>query len=295
MKVLVNICIVLFFLFAQNQCVAQNGKIEIRVVKNYFSCDSLFMFADIEIKSNDDLTTFNVADLNIRMSYNRDAFYEGTMSNPSVVIEQELTLSGFVTGPGHSSFYDPHSLTGSLDTVISYNVAHAGGDGYPVDDSTWVPLGRIKLQVKNSNACSDIWVHDNTPINFPPTTTTEKFNGMFYVVDTGSYSGQQSCFPALCSQTAIDDLTTFDDRSLTVYPTLTSDQVTVAFEDGWNRDDNISVKLFSVLGKLITVDDISLSGNGHTYQTSLADLPQGAYFLSISNDGATYTERIIKQ
>jgi len=379
-------------MFAQNQSFAQNGKMDVRIVKNYYSCDSLFMFADIEIKANDDTTIFNVADLNVRISFNRDAFHEGTMTNPSVTIEQELTLSGLVSGPGYTAFYNPHTVTGSLDTVISYNIELAGGDGYPVEETTWVPVGRFKLMVKDPNACSDIWVHDIDPINFPPTFASELFNSILYQVDEGDYTNQQSCFPALCNQppVAIDDYITtsegmpitynlltndsdpdnnlspasltlvstpptsemtvatgpgageititptaiwygtgtpfsyqvcddagactsafvyvtvlddtqtsvtnlLKDRSLTVYPTLTSDQVTVSFEDGWNRDDNITVKLYSMLGRVISTENIYVSGNGHTYQTSLEALPPGAYFLSLSNGAATYTERIIKQ
>jgi len=392
MRQLMNICLFIFLLLSSSLIYAQNGKVDVRVIKNFYSCDSLFMYADLEIKANDSTTTFNVADLNIRFSFNRAAFYEGTISNPTVSIVQELTLSGFLMGTGYTAFYNAHTLTGSLDTVVSYNVELAGGDGYPVLDTGWVSVGRVGFQVKDPDACSHIWIHDNDPVNFPPTFVSENFNTMLYQVNEGAYGSQQSCFPALCNQppVAVDDYITtqegvpitynllnndtdpdnninlgtlalistppttevtvaigpgageititptglwygsvtpfsyqicddqgachsafvyvtvlddpqtavtnlLKDRSLNIYPTVTSDQVTVEFEEGWDRADEINVKLYSLIGQLITEETISLSGNGHTYQTSLETLPQGAYLISLSNEFGTYTERIVKQ
>ncbi len=392
MRQLINLCIFTSFIFGQSILFAQNGKVDVRVIKSGFSCDSLFMLADVEIKANDNMTTFSLADLNVRLSFNRDAFYEGTMSNPSVFIEQELTVSGLVSGPGFTAFYNPHSLTGSLDTVISYNVELAGGDGHPISDTSWIAVGRIKLGVRDINACSDIWVHTNDPIDFPPTFVSEKFNNLLYQVNEGTFNDQQACFQSFCNQApiAIDDLittqegtpiaynilandsdpdnnldpasltitstppaneitvvtgpgqgeitvtptgiwygvatpfsyqicddagachsanvtvTVLDDpytgvsnllatKNLSIYPNITTDQVTVEFKDGWNYNDNITIKLYSLLGHLISEEHIDVSGNGHTYQTKLGNLPQGAYLLSLSNESGTYTERIIKQ
>lgn len=379
-------------LFCHSTISAQNGKVDGRVVNNYYSCDSLYMFADIEIKANDNTTLFNVADLNIRMSFNRAAFYEGTLSNPSVTIQQELTLSGFISGSGYTAFYNPHTLTGSLDTVISYNVELSGGDGYPVTESAWTPVGRIALQVKDANACTNIWIHNNDPVNFPPTFVSEKFNNLLYQVAEGSYTNQQVCLPTLCNQppvavddnittpegvpivynllandsdpdnninpgtltlistpptteltvttgpgqgeititptglwfgnatpfsyqicdddgachsafvyvTVVDDPQTsvtnlLDDKDISIYPTLATDLVTVEFADGWNRNEEITVSLYSLLGRLISEETINLSGNGHAYEAQLGDLPTGAYLISLSNEAGTYTERIIKQ
>lgn len=392
MRQSISFCLFIVFLLSHSIITAQNGKVDARVVNNYYSCDSLYMYADIEIKANDDSTNFSVADLNVRLSFNRAAFFEGSLTNPSVTIQQELTLSGFVSGTGYTAFYNPHTLTGSLDTVISYNVELAGGDGYPVSDMSWTPVGRIALQVKDATACTSIWIHNNDPINFPPTFVSEKFNNLLYQVAEGSYTNQQVCLPTLCNQApmAIDDyittqegtpivfnllandsdpdnninpgtlalistpptnevtvvmgpgagevtisptglwygnvtpfsyqicddggachsalvyVTVLDDpqtavkdliaeKDISIYPTLATDLVTVEFEDGWNRGEEITIRLYSLLGHLISEETINLSGNGHAFETNVGSLPQGAYLLSLSNDAGTYTERIVKQ
>jgi len=70
-----------------------------------------------------------MSEQNYRFSFTRDE-----LSNPR--ISKELTISGFVPGgPGTNgtngfTLYSPHNLVGSLDTVVSYNVELAGGDGY---------------------------------------------------------------------------------------------------------------------------------------------------------------------
>jgi len=350
------------------------------------------MHADVEIKANDALTTFNLADLNIRMSFNRAAFYEGTLSNPTVTIDQELTLSGFLTGTNYTAFYNPHTLTGSLDTIISYNIELSGGDGYPILDTGWVSVGRLQLEVKDINACSNIWIHDNDPMNFPPTFASEKFNNLLYPCNEGTFTGDQSCFPAICNQppvatddyittqegvpvthnlltndtdpdnnlnfgtlslisspptsevvvatgpgpgeitvtptgfwngnvtpfsyqvcddlgschsaivyvTVLDDPNTavsdlLENKSLSIYPNITSDEVTVEFKEGWSDTKSINIKLYSLLGQMISEEEVNLSGNSHVYKTNLGTLPQGAYILSLSNETGTYSERIIKQ
>lgn len=293
MKQLLYICLFILFLFSQLQLSAQ-GKVDARIVKNYFSCDSLFMYLDLEIKANSSTSTFNVADLSFRFSFKRAAFHESTPSNPTVTLVQELTLSGFISGNGYITGYDPHTLLGSNDTVVSYNIILAGGDGYPVLDTGWVSIGRVGLQVKDLNACSNIKIHTEDSINYPPLFVSEKISNGLFEVDHGILTNPQYCFPSFCSQTPVANL--LEESSLHIYPTITSDQVTIAFKEGWHRTDQVNIKLYSLIGRLIVEETIGLSGSGDIYQMSLQNVPAGAYFLSLSNEsGASYAERIVKQ
>lgn len=397
MRQSMNTCLFMLFFLLPVIFYAQDGEVDVRIVNHHFSCDSLFMFADLEIKANSSSSHFNVADLNIRFSFNRAAFYEGTTSNPAVSIYQELTLSGVVSGAGHTTIYDPHTLTGSNDTTVSYNVVYGLGDGYPVTDTAWVSVSRICMRVKDLNACPDIWFHTNDPSHSPPTFVSEKHGNAISSVDHGVFTPMTSCFSSLCNvpPVAIDDyittqegisvahnvlsndsdpnnnldattltlistpptteitvitgpvageitvtptgfwngnatpfsyeicddlgachnadvyVTVLDDpqtavtnlgseRHLTIYPTMTSDQLTIEFVEGWNIDE-ISMKVYSISGRLMTEERIMLSGDGNAYQTSLKWLPQGAYFIHLSGWSAledrleTYTERIVRQ
>lgn len=392
MRQLMNACLLIFLMLIPVVFYAQDGIVDIRITKHYMSCDSLYMLADLEIKANSPASHFSVADLNIRFSFNRAAFYEGTPTNPAVIIVQELTLSGVASGPGHTTIYDPHTLTGSHDTVVSYNVLYGLGDGYPVTDTAWVAVSRIQMQVRDLNTCQDIWFHTNDPGHVPPTFVSEKHGPAISSVDHGVFTPTTSCFSSFCNvpPIAIDDYITtpegipvvynvlnndndpnnnldpttltlistpppneitvttgpgtgeltitptglwsgnatpfsyeicddqglchsadvyvtvvddpqtsvnslLKDKQLKIYPTITSDQVTIEFEEGWHNTDDINLKVYVLSGHLIIEERIGLSGNGHTCHISLESWPIGTYFIQLSSGNRTSTTKIVKQ
>ncbi len=210
---------------------SQTGKYDVRLVENELDCDNKTMTFDIEVKANNAASTFNLADQNYRISFNRNAFRAYNVNVPesdrSVQIDSELTVSGFVTEGATGSFYDPHTLTGSTDTVLSYNVVLAGGDGYPVSDLNWVSVGRIAMEILDINACGDIWIHDNTPANFPNTFVGEKLSGVLFEAITGDLTDYSKCFPVVCvvNQAPVannDYINTLEGNAIT-YPILFND------------------------------------------------------------------------
>lgn len=194
----------LFVLSIQSQVFAQQGKYDIRLVEHSIDCDSSIFLLDIEIRAFDDTSHFNLADQNFRLSFNRSAFraYDGNLppAQRSVQIDSELTLSGLTQAGSTTSFYSPHTLTGSLDTVLSYNVTLSGGDGYPLTDTAWVSVGRISLQIVDITACANLWVHTMDPTEFPPTFVSEKFNNMLFETQQGNFYPYSQCFSLPCPQ-----------------------------------------------------------------------------------------------
>jgi len=101
------------------------------------SCQYLFHLIFLEERYEEKNTIIRIGfyslypcEQNYRFSFNRAA-----LANPRIV--EELTISGFIGGADLPqmrtlgfTLFSPHNLTGSLDTVMSYNVELAGGDGY---------------------------------------------------------------------------------------------------------------------------------------------------------------------
>lgn len=193
-----NYLLSLTFLLIAFAASAQSGQYDVRFNMNDVDCDINKIFVDIEVRANSSATTFNISDQNYRFSYNRNAVLVG-----SIAIEQ-MFLEGFLA----NSFYDPHTLTGSLDTVVSYNVVLAGGDGVLVT-TDWLTVGRISFEILDGNECLELIWHDKDPVNFPPTFIGEKFNTELYSVPEGLYLNTSICPDVICAAALPVELNTF--------------------------------------------------------------------------------------
>ncbi len=158
---------------------AQSGQYDIRIAEFSNGCSIGKFSVDIEVKASSSSTLFNMADQNYRFTFNPDV-----IANP--VITQELSLSGFVQQGGTASFYDPHTLTGSIDSFVSYNVSMAGGDGYPLSDAVWTPIGRVEFDIIGSGSP---FITLRPATSFPGTFISEKFNGVLSLATEGTLSG----------------------------------------------------------------------------------------------------------
>ncbi len=189
MKFFTNAFTSLFFIcFFAFSAAAQNGMHDVRFNMNSVDCAGSKIFVDIEVRANSEATTFNISDQNYRFSYNRAAVAIG-----SVQIEQ-MFLTGFIA-PG--SFYDPHTLTGSLDSVVSYNVVLAGGTGVEVT-TDWLTVGRISFEIIDENECLDLIWHDQAPENFPPTFIGEKVGNDLFQASEALYLNESVCPGPVC-------------------------------------------------------------------------------------------------
>jgi len=175
---------------------AQDGISEVRfTITQAPICENPFgVLIDIEVKSASD-PGFFMSEQNYRFSFNSEA-----LANPSIA---EEILTGFVAGgPGPLGFtlYSPHNLTGSLDTVVSYNIELQGGDGLFVTRETWIPVGRVALDVTDETECFDIVFHSQDI--FPPTFVGEVFveNDVPIRIITAesNYGNLSRCFNELC-------------------------------------------------------------------------------------------------
>jgi len=176
---------------------AQIGVSDVRLMPGPTNCIDTASFI-IEVKAGQAGSEFFMSEQNYRFSFTRNE-----LSNPRIA--DELTISGFVPGgPGTNGFtlYSPHNLVGSLDTVVSYNVELAGGDGYFATVDEWGKGGVIEFDVLTPESCFDLTWHPQSV--FPPTFVGEVFpdpaTGMLIRANTAEnlYGNIATCLPALC-------------------------------------------------------------------------------------------------
>lgn len=181
------------------------GQYDVRFNLNSVDCEGEQLMMDIDVRASNQDATFTIAEQNYRFSFNRAAI----MPN-SGRINEEGQLSSFITdGGGLVALYSPHNLGGSLDTIISYNVELAGGDGV-LAGSEWINVGTLAFDVADVSACLDLTWHDRTL--FPPTFVSTFEGGTRVEVLEGAYMNELtfSCFSELCAGPLPVELTSFD-------------------------------------------------------------------------------------
>jgi len=161
---------------------AQNGQYDVRIRLDSIDCAQDMLCAVLELRAETAATTFNVSDINFRISFSR------ALDNP--YIQSELTISGNVatTNPVSNTLYAAHTLTGSNDTLISYNVAYNGGDGYPLNDVDYVDVGRLCFDIIDYSVPIHFEWRTKAPVDFPHTFVGEVFNADLFIADEGSYN-----------------------------------------------------------------------------------------------------------
>ena len=245
-----------FLAFALN-VQAQGGQSDVRFVQGDVTCPEGPIDFIIEVKATSPDKEFFMSEQNYRFSFNRAA-----LENPRIT--EELTISSFIGGDDLPlprtnlgfTLFSPHNLTGSLDTVVSYNVELAGGDGYYLrsGEDDWVQVGRIEFDVLSADACFDLEWHPQSL--FPPTFVGEVYtdeNGLDARSNTDeSFYGQYAnCMPSLCLGV---ELVNFrgeerDCRNQLTWETATeSNSAYFILERSFNADEFIEIGRVSAAG-----------------------------------------------
>ncbi|MEM7103157.1 MAG: T9SS type A sorting domain-containing protein [Bacteroidota bacterium] len=200
--------LILLLFFSSLAVHGQDGLYNLRFEMSSFDCDNNTLSLAVEISASVD--TFLVTNQNYRFSFNRSAVapIPSTInnSNPTgaggpVSIESENELSGFVFKDGYSSFFLAHTLVGSQDTVGSYNVAMAAGDGYPVYPGEWIRVGTLNFQVIDPDEDLNLWFHTQDPALFPNTFIGGGIPGnpIGYEVDEDTYTNFLNNMDNICN------------------------------------------------------------------------------------------------
>ncbi len=172
---------VLLFLFSMNGF-SQSGSFDVRFHVSNIDAGAMKLYVDIEIRADAPGTEFNLSDQNYRFSFNRDA-----LANPQLAGELEISDIVQQTSPATTSIYSTHTLIGSLDTIVSYNLELAGGDGYYLNANDYASVGTVSFDILDINVPLCLEFHDYSLADFPNTFISEKFNGVLISTAEGSY------------------------------------------------------------------------------------------------------------
>ncbi len=278
------ITINLLLLFLTSLTMYGQGRYDVRFVQME-STQSGIALVDIEIKAHDSTTEFYLADQNYRFScYRTDILFNpgntsSTFDVPSTSIVEELEVSGLVEGP---SIYGTHTLTGSLDTIISYNVELNGGSGLYVTTHTWIKVGRLAFELTSPDVELRLVWHQQT--DFPATFVSERINGQLIPVQEGDYydlnSTSSFTVDAYDINREIVDIEVFPNP---VYANMPFNVKIDTEEPG--GQGRIAVK--NGLGQTIYTESVNLTTSNELIEVRMNGVPPGVYWLSLETDDWT--------
>ncbi len=202
MKIFTNSLLAAALLFFGVSSFAQDGIYDTRFVMKDTNCTDGYYTVVIETKAMDAASTFNLSDQNYRFSFNKQAVRVYDILEPedarSVQIDQQI-LAGIQTDhTGGISLFNDHTLTGTIDSVVSYNVVLAGGTGFRLKFDEWTPIGCLKFEILDGTICPEFKWHDHNPANFPPTFIGEIVGGVLMEADENSYGNFDICLGPPC-------------------------------------------------------------------------------------------------
>lgn len=280
MQIFTNALITTFFTFLTIFAVAQDGQYDVRFDMHSVDCNTNKIYVNIDVRANSAAGEFNIADQNYRFSYNRDAVVVGSLAIDS------MSLTGFIG----SSLYDPHTLNGSIDTVVSYNVVLAGGTGEPITTS-WRTIGRISFDILDINQCLELIWHDHSPAMFPPTFIGEKFANNLYEVDEMMYLNNSFCPEPECSALPIE-LSSFDATEEDCAIVIDWSTASELNNDYFLLEKSTDGETFTTIA---TINGVGTTNTAQSYSYTDAKASAINYYrlTQVDTDGTTTTSKTI--
>jgi len=270
---------------------AQNGKFVAGAFLHKVDCESGKAFIDLKIKAYDNDTHFHLAEQNYRLSFNRSAFAPG-----SAQIERELDISGVIEMPDDTTIYSNHTLLGSSDTLISYNIELLYGEGYLLTPDEWTSVGRISLDVVDTNECFTIQLHDSG--TFPPTYIGEFWGGTFHIVNEGVHMELEDCLSDYCESEEEDEVAVSVEQTadlqlnIEVLPTVVRDELTIRY-DLPTQLDLTQIVIVDMHGRTWQQHQKTLTEQD-AFKFNVSHLPQGIYLINTLIDGQWISRKFVK-
>ncbi|MEO1436137.1 MAG: hypothetical protein AAFV80_11425 [Bacteroidota bacterium] len=264
-----------------DQCFdAECGAFEVRINPVDIDCENSRLFVDLEIRASGPNAGFNLGNQNYRFTFD-----ESVLANP--MIEQELVISGQVQEGGTNNFYNPHTTTGSVSNIVSYNVTLAFGEGYPVG-TDWVGIGRLVFDILDVNSCANFDWNTDDPADFPNTIIVGlDGNNLFYEVQPEAYINNTVCFDE-CQTTSIETLSEEDIR---VFPSITAGPVTIVL-DGKALNQSWELQILNPLGQIVSVQQVEGSQTQH--QLDFSAYASGSYQILLRSTNHFKVATVIK-
>lgn len=223
-------------------------------------------------------------------------------SGPDAVIVGDTLYSVFMSNPSgtYKTFWSKSSLSaGSVNTVSSLTgpITGLSQQNYPRVATDGTAMAIVWKQNVSGTAQLPIFFTDDIANGFPAAYDTVDLdnitnadvaiaNGKLFVVWQDDGSGTVKFRSGTFSQGGTG-LTENPANAFSVYPNPAESTLFLQSGIGLN---NATVKVFNLLGEEV------LSRNpGNNTTIDISGLDNGIFFLQLSNDGRTYTQKFIKQ
>jgi len=280
---------VLFVLFSL-QLSAQTGKYDLKFALSYVDCDSSKLYINIQIKAHESQCAFHLSDQNYRIQFNNTLVYN------SVFIAQEMEVSGHIESLTGYSFYKPHTLDGSLDSIVSYNIEFIGGEGLLLEANEWTNVGKLGFDIADIDGTISFIYMDESM--YPSTFIGEFYNQTRMTATTGDFEGLEINLQDYCGleepesgseeDTTVGVINSEIENSINLFPTLASDFIHLRCGDNICGD----LRIIDINGRII--QHWQEAQNKTSYSFDVSTLPNSIYFLQININGYYLTRRFIK-
>lgn len=174
---------------------AQDGAADVRFLIHSLDCETSELCFDIQLRADEPGTEFYLSEQNYRFSFNR-----ASIAQP--YIAEELDVSGLITSEQGLGFslYAPHNISGSLDTVFTYNVELSGGDGIYLGAEEYISVGRLCAEVLDFN--EPFFLQWHSELTFPSTFIGEIYDATIRdYTEVVSYLNYHQDLSGVCSNT----------------------------------------------------------------------------------------------
>jgi len=114
----------------------------------------------------------------------------------SVFIEQELEVSGHIESSTGDSFYQTHTVNGSLDSIVSYNIEFMSGEGLLIRADKWTNVGQLGFDIADIDGEVRLTYMDESM--FPPTFIGEFYNQTRMTATEGNFAVFEIDFQDYC-------------------------------------------------------------------------------------------------
>lgn len=256
-----------FFVLFALQLSAQTGKYDLNFALSHVDCDNLKLYVDIQIKAHQAESAFRLSDQNYRFQFNN------ALVRNSAFIEQELEVSGYIESSTGYSIYQIHTLHGSTDNIVSYNIEFIEGEGLLIKADRWTNVGQLRFDIADiEGEVSLLYMDENM---FPPTYVGEFYDELRLTATAGSFTKFEINLQEYCGDDIVSVVNPEIENSVSLFPTLAEDFINL------RCNDNIcgNLRIIDVQGRVIQ----HIQGQNTSSMNSLdiSKLPNGMYFLQI--------------
>lgn len=260
---------------------AQTGKYDLSFSLHDIDCEAMQIYIDVQIKAHDANSTFHLSEQNYRVLFNEDAI----VSNSASIVD-ELDVSGYLQSATGFSVYDTHTLVGSKDSIVSYNITLNSGVGVFLDSEQWTNVGRLKFDIRDARKIARFTYR--TENMFPGTFVGEIFRENRYYALEGDLHKLEVDLPTLCPNALSVSTNEVEfEHTIKLFPTPATHTIQLDCADNSCHTSIIT----DTQGRIVKRFNHNSSS---TQNFDIATLPSGIYFIHIQVDNAMIVRKFVK-